>query len=266
MRKPRRAGFVLYMQLLRSWLCPEGLAGQQFPVSALLLPDLQDANLGAGELTVGFAFGHPRMARNRIAAHDCDGVIGQGDRFDDRLSGHDAIDEFGLILHPTIRMPVAQLIGAKGLQLALILTKNRLSQRLDGLGNRRLVGGCGYRRGTPQQAQTAECKRTRNGQMTTCDAHIPSLPRGICSDKRTASCFLSLTIGPPAFPSRPSRDHCSRELLKFYPTPFRDACPAPAYWSDRLAGGADRLRWYKCAAQTGRIRPGKKAVLSDVDR
>src|SRR5262249_47500007 len=37
--------------------------------------------------------------------------------------------------------------------------------------------------------------------------------------------------------SRPSRDHCSRELLRFYPTPFRDACPAPAYWSDRLAGG-----------------------------
>src|SRR5262249_39393885 len=132
-----------------------------------------------------------------------------------------------LILHSAVRMTVTQLIGTQALQLGLILTKNRLSQRLDRLANRRLVGGCGYRRGTPQQAQTAECERTRNGQMTTCDAHIPSLPPVICSDKRAASCFLSLIVGPPAFPSHPSRNHCSRELLRFYPTPFRDACPAP---------------------------------------
>jgi hypothetical protein len=68
----------------------------------LLLPDLQDANLGAGGLAVGFAFGRPRMARDCSGADDGDRVIGQGERFDDRLSGHDAIDELGLVLHPAV--------------------------------------------------------------------------------------------------------------------------------------------------------------------
>jgi hypothetical protein len=37
-------------------LGPESLTGQQFPASALLLPDLQNADFGAGELAVGFTF------------------------------------------------------------------------------------------------------------------------------------------------------------------------------------------------------------------
>ena len=77
--------------------------------------DLFDADLGAGELAVGFAFGRPRMARDRIGADDGDSVIGQGDRFDDRLSGHDAINELGLVLNPAVRMTVAELIGAQRL-------------------------------------------------------------------------------------------------------------------------------------------------------
>src|SRR5574341_150150 len=49
----------------RRLLRPDALAGQQFPGAALLLPDLQDTELGAGGLAVGFAFGRPRMARDR---------------------------------------------------------------------------------------------------------------------------------------------------------------------------------------------------------
>ena len=83
------------------------------------------------------------MARDRIGADDGDRVIRQSDRFDDRLSGHDAFDELGRVLHPAARMPVAQLLGAQRLQLGLLLPKNRLSQCLDCLGNCRLVGGFG---------------------------------------------------------------------------------------------------------------------------
>src|SRR5215471_12072103 len=73
-------------------------------------------------------------------------------------------------------MPVAHLLGAQRLQLGLLLPHNRLSQRLDGLGNRRRIGGCGHDRGVPPQARTTECERARNGQVTTRDTHRLSLP------------------------------------------------------------------------------------------
>src|SRR5215831_4229003 len=73
-------------------------------------------------------------------------------------------------------MPVTQLLGAQRLQLGLLLPQNRLAQRLDGLGNRRLIGGCGHDRGVPPQAHTTECERARNGQVTTRDTHMLSLP------------------------------------------------------------------------------------------
>jgi hypothetical protein len=67
------------------------------------------------------------MARDRRGANDGDGVIGQGERFEDRLSRHDTMDELGLVFHPAVRMPVAQLLGAERLQLRLVLLKKRLS-------------------------------------------------------------------------------------------------------------------------------------------
>jgi len=74
----------------------------QFPGAALLLPDLQHADLGARELAVGFAFRRPGMARDRIIPDNGEGMIGEGERFDDRLSRHDALDELGLVLHPAV--------------------------------------------------------------------------------------------------------------------------------------------------------------------
>src|SRR4029453_18140762 len=74
-------------------------------------------------------------------------------------------------------MPVAQLLGAERLQLGLLLTKNRLSQGLDRLSHRRLVGGFGHHRRAPPQVHTAECERARNGQVTTRDTHMLSPPR-----------------------------------------------------------------------------------------
>ena len=72
------------------------------PGAARLLPDVQDADLGGGALAVGFAVGRPRMARDRIVPNDGERVIRQGDRFDDRLSGHDTLDELGFVLHPAV--------------------------------------------------------------------------------------------------------------------------------------------------------------------
>ena len=53
------------------------------------------------------------MTGDRVDADDCDGVIGQGERLEDPLSGHDAVDELGFVLNPAVRMAVAQLIGAQ---------------------------------------------------------------------------------------------------------------------------------------------------------
>src|SRR4029434_5145106 len=55
---------------------PGTLTGQQFPGAALLLPDLQDRDLGIGRLAVGFAFRLPRVARDRIVADNGNGVTG----------------------------------------------------------------------------------------------------------------------------------------------------------------------------------------------
>src|SRR5215831_10483310 len=66
---------------------PDTLTGPQFPGAILLLPDLQDADLGAGALAVGLTFGRPRMACDRIVSDDGDGVIRQGEGFEDGFSG-----------------------------------------------------------------------------------------------------------------------------------------------------------------------------------
>src|SRR5262245_14614051 len=101
-------------------------------------------------------------------------------------------------------MPVAQLIGAQRLQLGLILTKNRLSQCLDRLGHRRLLGGFGNRRGAPQQAPTTECERARNSQVTTRDTHILSLPHML--SKALPSAILRRM-------SSPSASHADRTMV-----------------------------------------------------
>jgi hypothetical protein len=90
--------------------------------------------------------------------------------FDECLAGHDPVDTLRCVLHPAIRMPVAQLLGVQYLPGGLLLTHNRLAQPLDRLG---------HRRRTPPQAHTTECEHACNGQVTTRDRHRLSLPRVI---------------------------------------------------------------------------------------
>jgi len=55
----------------------ESLPGEQFPGSVLLLPDLERADLDAGELAVGLALGLVEVACNCRVADYCDGDLGK---------------------------------------------------------------------------------------------------------------------------------------------------------------------------------------------
>jgi hypothetical protein len=76
--------------------------------AVLLLPDLQDTDLGAGGLAVGLALGLPEVAHDRGIADHGYGDLGKGDRLNDRLPGHDALDELGFRLDLAARMAVAK--------------------------------------------------------------------------------------------------------------------------------------------------------------
>jgi len=86
-----------------------------------------------------------------IAASPADhgnGDLGKADRLDDRLPGHDALDELGFRLDLAARMAVAKLFGRKLLQLALIRFEQCLPERLDRLVDRCRIGRIGHSRAT----------------------------------------------------------------------------------------------------------------------
>src|SRR5215471_9001992 len=143
-------------------------------------------------------------------------------------------------------MPVAQLLGAQRLQLGLLLPQNRLAQRLDCLGNRRLIGGCGHDRGAPPQAHPTECKRARNGQVTTRDTHMLSLPhvlsetlpspilrRLLCTSTRR----VDRTLVDRSH-ARGGREQASRQFLG---RSHGDGCPRQLLTSPGKKGAAPSL-------------------------
>src|ERR1700736_4101187 len=73
-----------------------------------------------------------------IAASPTTATVSSGKEidFDNRLSGHDALDELGLGLDPAVRVAVAQLVGRELFKARLVLLQQRLSQRLDRLVDR----------------------------------------------------------------------------------------------------------------------------------
>src|SRR5438105_12090534 len=59
---PATLGFFYRLRQL------EGGTRQQLPAAVLLLPDLQDADLGVGNFAVEFAFRHPQMTHYGVVA------------------------------------------------------------------------------------------------------------------------------------------------------------------------------------------------------
>src|SRR6266705_3824204 len=158
----------------RSWgLCrqPEPLPRQQLPAAVLLLPDLKGADPGGSRLALEFGFGQVDVARDGGIADHRHLELGEGERLDDLLAGHHPGDELILGLDPSVRMAVADLSGCHLLQLDLVGFEQRLSQGLDALGDRRLVGGFGAREAAEQKAGSAESKCACNRQVTTRYVH-----------------------------------------------------------------------------------------------
>src|SRR5271166_7136928 len=87
-------GFLYDLRRLRQ---PEGRTRQQLPAAVLLLPDLQDADLGVGNFAIEFAFRHPQMTHYSVVANDRDCEVWKIKRLEDILSRHDRVDEFGLV-------------------------------------------------------------------------------------------------------------------------------------------------------------------------
>ena len=78
-----------------------GRTRQQLPAAVLLLPDLEDADLGICYLAVEFTFRHPQVTHYGVVASDRDCELGKINRLDDSLSRHDPVDEFGLVFDPS---------------------------------------------------------------------------------------------------------------------------------------------------------------------
>src|SRR5207249_2723135 len=156
-----------------SGLCrqPEPLPRQQLPAAVLLLPDLKGTDLGGSRLALEFGFGQVDVARDGGIADHCHLELGEGERLDDLLAGHHPVDELFLGLDPSVRMAVADLRGCHLLQLALVRFEQRLSQGLDAVGDRRLVGGFGAREAAEQKAGSAESECACYREVTTRYVH-----------------------------------------------------------------------------------------------
>jgi hypothetical protein len=63
-------------------------------------------------------------------------IAGHLERFDNHLAVHRAVDEFGLLLNPRVRVAIAGLAGGECGQLGPVGGAGRLAQILDGLGQR----------------------------------------------------------------------------------------------------------------------------------
>src|SRR5438046_551322 len=156
---------------------PESLPRQELPGAVLLLPDLKGADLGGGLLALELGLGQVDVARDRGIADHRHLELGEGERLDGLLAGHHPVDELLLGLDPSVGMAVADLSGCHLLQPRLVGFEQRLSQDLDALFHRRLVGGCGAREAAEQEAGSAESNCACNREVT------PRYVHGILLDR-----------------------------------------------------------------------------------
>ena len=105
---------------------------QQLPAAVLFLPDLHDADFGVGDLAVELAFRDPKVSHDGIVPDDLDRHVRPFERLEGALSRHHPVDEFGLVLEPSIRMAVAQLLRGERLDLRFVLFDPGRPQFLNG--------------------------------------------------------------------------------------------------------------------------------------
>src|SRR5262249_24031597 len=137
---------------------------QQLP-AILLLPDLEDADLGVGHLALELAFRHPQMTNHGDIADGLDREVGKLERLEGGLSRHHPVDEFGLVLETGVRMAVAQLLGGQRLELRFVLFEPRGAQLVDDFFDRHLIGRLSLRRSA--KGGCAEREPAPAGQLTT---------------------------------------------------------------------------------------------------
>src|SRR5262245_6898878 len=136
-----------FPRLIRLWRFESyGLPCQELPISVLLLPDCQNAELHRVGLAVAFAFARERVPHNGGSADDVDRLVRQGDELPPRLATSRVIDKLGFVLDPARRMAIAQLICGEGLKLAPIGLERRVAECLHGLCYGRLVAGLRHHR------------------------------------------------------------------------------------------------------------------------
>jgi hypothetical protein len=112
------------------------------------------------------------VARDGRITDDRHFELGEGQRLDDLLASHHAVDELLLRLDPPVRVAVADLRRRDLLELGLVGVEDRLAKHLDVLGDRRLVGGrLDAREATEQQAGDCECHCASNCHVTTRHFH-----------------------------------------------------------------------------------------------
>src|SRR4029453_3630423 len=155
---------------------PEPLPREQLPAPVLLLPDLQRADPGGGLLAVELGFGQVDVTRDGGIADHGHLQLGERERLDHLLAGHDAVDELLLGLQPAVRMAIADLRGRDLLQLGLGGSEQALPEDLDALGARRLVSGRGPGGATEQEVPGPERNSPRHREVTTRYVH-DFLPR-----------------------------------------------------------------------------------------
>ena len=138
---------------------------QQLPAAVLFLPDLHDADFGIGDFAVELAFRDPKVSHDGVVPDDLHGEFGPFERLEGGLSRHHPVDEFGLVLEPSVRMAVAQLLRGERLDLSFVLFEPGRPQFLNGIFYRRCISGLGVC--GSDQSRRAERERAYGGEVTT---------------------------------------------------------------------------------------------------
>jgi putative serine dehydratase-like protein len=161
-----RPGFRIPISVVLCWRRqPPRRSRQQLPSAVLFLPDLHDADFGIGDFAVELAFRDPKVSHDGVVPDDLDREFGPFERLEGGLSRHHPVDEFGLVLEPSVRMAVAQLFRSERLYLRFVLFEPGHPQLLNGIFYRRFIsrlGVCGSDQGRP-----AERERACGGEVTT---------------------------------------------------------------------------------------------------
>src|SRR3984893_4399331 len=135
----RQAGWMPTSLVLCRRRQPPRCPRQQLPAAVLFLPDLHDADFGIGDFAVELAFRDPKVSHDGVVPDDLDREFGPFERLEGGLSRHRPVDEFGLVLEPSVRMAVAQLLRGERLELRFVLFEPGHPQFLDGFFYRRFI-------------------------------------------------------------------------------------------------------------------------------